>query len=123
MSSVLKKRTARLRRKKRVRMKIHGSAERPRLSIFKSARHINAQVVNDDCGLTLASISSYGQGSGKAGKAYHTGTSRCYELGRELGKKCRDKGITAVVFDRGGYPYHGRVQSFAEGAREEGLLF
>ena len=99
------KNEARLRRHRRVRGKISGTAERPRLDVFRSAKHIYAQVIDDTKGVTLASASS------EAAK----------KVGEAIAKKCLEKGITEVVYDRGGFVYQGRVQALAEGAREAGL--
>jgi large subunit ribosomal protein L18 len=112
------RRGTRAKRKLRIRKKVFGTAERPRLALFRSSRHIYAQVIDDMVGKTLASIHSYSKGAkGNANRA------RCTELGKELAQRCKDKKITAVVFDKGGYAYHGRIQAFAEGAREGGLQF
>ena len=110
---------ARLKRHARVRNKISGTAERPRLSVFRSEKHIYAQLIDDVKGVTLASASSLekdfeGKGSDKAAAR---------EIGKRLAQKAAEKGITAVVFDRSGYIYHGRVKELAEGAREGGLSF
>lgn len=110
---------ARLKRHARVRNKISGTAERPRLSVFRSEKHIYAQLIDDVKGVTLASASSLekdfeGKGSDKAAAR---------EIGKRLAQKAKEKGITAVVFDRSGYIYHGRVKELAEGAREGGLSF
>ena len=109
---------ARLKRHARVRAKISGTAERPRLNVFRSSKHIYAQIIDDVTGTTLASAStmdkdftSYG-GNIEAAKA----------VGNAIAKAALAKGITTVVFDRGGYIYHGRVKALAEGAREGGLV-
>ena len=108
-----------LRRKRhaRIRLRITGSSERPRLSIFRSAKYIYAQVIDDRRGRTLASASSreatLAGGSGKVDSAR--------SVGRELAQRAKAAGVEAVVLDRGGYRYHGRVRSLAEGAREGGL--
>ena len=110
---------ARLKRHKRVRAKISGTAERPRLSVYRSAKHIYAQLIDDVAGVTLAAASSQekdfsAKGSNKEGARL---------VGAAIAKKAADKGITTVVFDRGGYLYHGRIQELADGARENGLQF
>ena len=110
---------ARLKRHKRVRAKISGTAERPRLAVYRSNAHISAQVIDDVAGTTLVSASTLekdfeGIGSNKA--AART-------VGKTLAERAIAKGITEVVFDRGGYLYHGRVSELAEGAREGGLKF
>lgn len=108
----------RLRRKARVRKRVSGTVERPRLSIFRSASHIYAQVINDESGTTLASVHSYAKGN-----APRASVERCSALGKELASQCKTKNIVKVVFDKNGYAYHGRVKAFADGAREGGLEF
>lgn len=110
---------ARLKRHLRIRNKISGTAECPRLNVFRSANHIYAQLIDDVAGVTLASASSLD-------KAFE-GAGGNKEAARKVGKKIAEnaaaKGIKEVVFDRGGYLYHGRVKELAEGAREGGLTF
>ncbi|MFW7378062.1 MAG: 50S ribosomal protein L18 [Oligoflexus sp.] len=118
MSKLNEKEALRQKRKKRIRKKIEGSAARPRLSIFRSARHVYAQVIDDLSGKTLASVNSYNKG--QAGRA---GIDTCTELGKKLAESCKSKNIIQVVFDKNGYAYHGRVKAFADGAREGGLQF
>ena len=108
----------RARRHLRVRKRVRGTAARPRLVVFRSSKHIYAQVVDDDRGVTLvgASDSSEGiqiEGSGK--------TAKSLALGQLIAARAKEKGIAAVVFDRGGYQYHGRVKAVADGARKGGL--
>ena len=105
----------RARRQKRIRAKIFGTAARPRLSIFKSNRYISAQIINDEAGVTLAAVSSQALKGKKADQAK--------EVGKELAKLAKAKGVSKVIFDRGGFIYTGRVQTLAEGAREGGLEF
>ena len=110
---------ARLHRHVRVRGKISGTAERPRLNVFRSNSNIYAQLIDDVKGVTRAAASSVekefeGSGSNKEGAR---------KVGQMIAKRAADKGITEVVFDRGGYLYHGRVMELAEGAREGGLKF
>ena len=111
------KNVARLRRHRRVRGKISGTAARPRLDVFRSAKHIYAQVIYDEQGVTLASASSMD----KDFNAYGGNIDAAKKVGEAIAKKCLEKGITEVVYDRGGFVYHGRVQALAEGAREAGL--
>ena len=111
------KNVARLRRHRRVRGKISGTAARPRLDVFRSAKHISAQVIDDEQGVTLASASSMD----KDFNAYGGNVEAAKKVGENIAKKCLEKGITEVVYDRGGFVYHGRVQALAEGAREAGL--
>ena len=117
-----RKTTARRRRHKRIRAKISGSAERPRLSIFRSLTNIYAQVIDDLAGVTLASASTIdneiaAQVEGKS----KTDAARI--VGKVVAERAKNAGITTVVLDRGGYQYHGRVSALAEGAREAGLEF
>ena len=111
------KNEARLRRHRRVRGKISGTAERPRLDVFRSAKHIYAQVIDDVAGVTLCSASSLEKGFGANGG----NVEGAKKVGEAIAKKCLDKGINEVVYDRGGFVYHGRVKALAEGAREAGL--
>jgi large subunit ribosomal protein L18 len=112
-------REARLRRHRRVRGRVQGSAERPRLVVFRSNRGIEAQLVDDQTGRTLASASWL------ALKQSFTGdkSEQAAEVGKQLARKAKDAGIEACVFDRAGYLYHGRVKALADGAREGGLKF
>ncbi len=113
---------ARFRRKMRVRNKAFGTAERPRLSVFRSNRHIYAQVIDDMAGLTLASASTRTkgvcEGISKAG-----GTEAAKQIGAAIAKRAKEVGINSVRFDRNRYKYHGRVKALADAAREAGLVF
>ena len=110
---------ARLKRHKRVRSKISGTAERPRLNVFRSNTNIYAQLIDDVNGVTLASASSLDKEiTGNGGNK-----EAAKEVGKLVAQRAAEKGITDVVFDRGGYVYHGRVKELAEGAREGGLKF
>jgi large subunit ribosomal protein L18 len=112
----------RLRKHDRVRKKISGTAERPRLCVFRSLQNIYAQVIDDTAGTTLVSASTLDEAL--KGKLESTGNKEAArEVGKLVAQKALDKGIKQVVFDRGGYLYHGRVQDLAEGAREAGLDF
>jgi large subunit ribosomal protein L18 len=111
-------REARLRRHRRVRGKISGTAERPRLVVFRSNRGIFAQLVDDEAGRTLASASWLQQRSFKGNK-----TEQAAAVGKTLAAEAKKAGIETCVFDRAGYLYHGRVKALAEGAREGGLQF
>jgi large subunit ribosomal protein L18 len=110
----------RRRRHVRVRQKVAGTSERPRLVVFRSLKHIYAQLVNDDLGVTLLGVGDGSEGvdAGAAGK-----TARGKAVGKRLAEKAKAAGITKVVFDRAGYRYHGRVKAVADGAREGGLEF
>jgi large subunit ribosomal protein L18 len=114
--TVLTKRDARMRRHRRVRSKISGTAERPRLVVFRSNRGIFAQLVDDDSGRTLASA-SWTALSGSSGSK----TEQALEVGKALAATAKSAGIERCVFDRAGYLYHGRVKALADGAREGGL--
>jgi len=118
------RRGARLRRHLRIRKKMSGTAERPRLVMYRSLKNIEGQLVDDEAGVTLAGLSTLS----KSLRDFEPeGDNRLQEqafaAGRALAEHAQEKGITAVVFDRGGYRYHGRVKAFADGAREGGLEF
>src|SRR5512137_62563 len=108
----------RQRRHLRVRRKVTGSPERPRLVVFRSSKHIYAQVVDDARGLTLVGAADTSEGIRVEGSGK---TAKSFALGRLIAVKAKEKGITRVVFDRGGYQYHGRVKAVADGARKGGL--
>ena len=112
------KQARRLRIRRGIRNKISGTAERPRLSVFKSNKAIYAQIIDDVQGHTLASASSFELGANK-----NTTVESSKNVGVELAKKAKNSGIEQVVFDRNGYLYHGKVKALAEGAREGGLKF
>ena len=114
------RRQLRRRRHLRVRRKVAGTADRPRLVVYRSLKHIYAQLVNDELGITILGVNDAAEGiqadgAGKVGRAKGTG--------KLLAEKAKAAGITKVVFDRAGYRYHGRVQAVADGAREGGLEF
>jgi large subunit ribosomal protein L18 len=117
--SALSVREARLRRHRRVRGRVSGTAERPRLAVFRSNRGIFAQLVDDDAGKTVAASSWVGLPKSFKGDK----TEQAAEVGKRLAAEAKKAGIEAVVFDRGGYLYHGRVKALADGAREGGLIF
>jgi large subunit ribosomal protein L18 len=110
----------RRRRHVRVRQKLAGTAERPRLVVFRSLKHIYAQLVNDDLGVTLLGVSDASEGVATDGSGK---TARGKAVGKRLAEKAKAAGVTRVVFDRAGYRYHGRVKAVADGAREGGLEF
>jgi large subunit ribosomal protein L18 len=117
-SNAQQRRNARIRRHRRVRKKVQGTAERPRLAVFRSIRHMSAQVIDDTTGRTLASASTYEADLRKSG----TGTTEAAsEVGRLVAERAKSAGVTQVVFDRGGYKYHGRVAALADQARAAGL--
>ena len=108
----------RLKRRRRVRAKVHGSAERPRISVFRSNRGIFAQVIDDESGRTLASV-NWTESDLRSLKPMEQAT----KAGSVLAERAKAAGVESAVFDRGGYQYHGRVKALAEGAREGGLKF
>ncbi len=116
MVSKADKNESRLKRHKRVRAKVSGTAECPRLNVFRSNKNIYAQIIDDVTGVTLVSASSLDMENGSNKEA-------AFKVGEAIAKKAIDKGIDKVVFDRGGYIYHGRVKELAEGARQGGLKF
>lgn len=111
---------ARLRRHTRVRKTVFGTAERPRLNVYRSLKNIYAQIIDDTSGLTIVAASSLDEA---LKENYGGNQDAAREVGKLVAKKAAEKGITQVVFDRGGYLYHGRVKELAEGAREGGLDF
>lgn len=115
------KRENRIRRHKRVRAVVKGTTERPRLSVFRSGNHIYAQLIDDTNGVTVLSASDLKEAKSKESLAGKKASA--FKVGEILAKEAKNKGIKAVVFDRGGYKYHGRVKALAEGARKEGLIF
>lgn len=117
MDTARAKREARLRRHRRVRRRVVGTPERPRLAVFRSNRHIYAQLIDDVAGRTVAAATSMalpGEGAKR---------DDARRVGAELARRAKQAGVSAAVFDRGGYQYHGRVQTLAEAAREGGLDF
>jgi large subunit ribosomal protein L18 len=102
-----------------VRKKVHGTGRRPRLAVFRSNRFIYAQVIDDDAGVTIAAASS--REKSVKGKTLNTETAT--EVGKLVAGRAREAGIETVVFDRGGFPFHGRIKALADGARESGLEF
>lgn len=109
----------RIKRHKRVRAKLEGTPERPRLNVFRSLHHIYAQIIDDANGVTLVSAASVEKDFGVPGGNSEAAT----KVGKLIAERALAKGIEVVVFDRGGYIYHGRIKSLAEGAREGGLKF
>jgi len=121
MGKINPKESARIKRVKRIRKNIQGTPERPRLRVFKSAKHIYCQVIDDLAGSTLAAMST--RDKAMSGADIKGKTEQARQVGLEIAKLARDKGIEKVVFDRGGYIYHGRVKALSDGAREGGLDF
>ena len=116
MTTNLSRDALRRKRHSRIRLRITGTTERPRLSVFRSAKYIYAQVIDDSSGRTLAAASSR-----EADLGVSTGVDTARSVGKALAERAKAAGVSAVVLDRGGYQYHGRVRSLAEGAREGGL--
>ena len=122
MGTENKKQVARIKRQQRVRKKIKGTADRPRLSVFRSAKHIYAQIIDDTEGRTLVACSS----TEEAFKSLDAPESKCNAantVGKMIAERAKEKGIEAVVFDRNGFLYHGRIKAVSDGAREAGLKF
>ena len=122
MSTAMKKAASRVRRKKSIRKKITGTSERPRLSVFRSNKHIYAQVIDDVNGKTLAAMST----SSEVIRGEITEKKKIEAaglVGQKIAEKCKELSIETVIFDRNGFIYHGRVKAVAEGAREGGLRF
>lgn len=113
---------SRLKRQKRIRKRITGTEERPRLCVFRSATHMYAQVIDDVKGATLVAASTL-DGDFKENNDKVTGKDAAAAIGKLVGKRALEKGITKVVFDRNGFLYHGRVKALSDGAREAGLNF
>lgn len=118
MIAKIDKNKVRLKRHARVRAKLAGTAERPRLNVYRSNKHIYAQIIDDTNGVTIAQSSSKNLGLDNG-----SNVEAAKQVGEAVAKAAVDKGVTAVVFDRGGYLYHGRIQALAEAARENGLQF
>jgi large subunit ribosomal protein L18 len=119
MIKKLEKKEIRSRIHKRIRRKLSGTAERPRLAVFRSVAHIYAQVIDDAAGATVVSASSVDKG----GKTNGGNVAAAKAIGKLVAERAKEKGIKSVVFDRGGYQYHGRVKALADAAREAGLEF
>ncbi|MDL1963643.1 MAG: 50S ribosomal protein L18 [Deltaproteobacteria bacterium] len=122
MGSLDQRRLSRLKRKKRIRKSIFGTQQRPRLSIFRSAKHIYAQIVDDATGHTLVSVSTLEQ-LVKESPEYNNKISVAILVGKLVAERASERGIKKVVFDRNGFLYHGRVKAVSDGAREAGLDF
>lgn len=127
MSAKTKQKTrfaARRRRHVRIRKKIWGTAERPRLVVFRSNRNMEGQLVDDDAGETITGLSTLApELKGFTAEGENKRIEQAFEAGKLLAARAKEKGIATVIFDRGGYKYHGRIKAFADGAREGGLEF
>jgi large subunit ribosomal protein L18 len=119
MIKKIEKKEIRNRIHKRIRRKLAGTTERPRLAVFRSVAHIYAQVIDDEKGATVVSASSVD----KSGKTNGGNVAAAKAIGKLVAERAKEKGIKSVVFDRGGYQYHGRVKALADAAREAGLEF
>ena len=117
MFKPLDTRAARQRRHRRIRVTLSGTTTRPRLNVYRSLQHIYAQVIDDSTGSTLAAASTLGV------DVTGSKTERARAVGKTIAERAREKGINTVVFDRGGYLYHGRIKALADAAREAGLEF
>jgi large subunit ribosomal protein L18 len=118
MSMIL---TGRERRKRRVRKKITGDVQRPRMSVFRSAKHISVQLIDDATGKTIAFASTYEKGFNGKGVSGNCKTAKV--IGEAVAERAKQKGVEAVVFDRSSYRYHGRIKALADAARQKGLKF
>jgi large subunit ribosomal protein L18 len=122
MSDIAKaRRQGRIRRHRRVRKKVHGTAARPRMAVYRSNKHISVQLIDDDAGATVAAASSVEADQRTAGSGGSVAAAA--RVGELVAERAKAAGITAVVFDRGGFAYHGRVAAIAEAARKAGLEF
>ena len=119
MTQVASRGAARRKRHDRIRLRVEGSASRPRLAVFRSNIHIYAQVIDDSKGVTIVAASSVE----KSGIARGGNVAAAKAIGKSIAERAKEKGIKQVVFDRGGYQYHGRVKALADAAREAGLEF
>jgi large subunit ribosomal protein L18 len=107
----------------RIRAKVHGTADRPRLNVYRSVNHLYVQLIDDDEGKTLVSVSTVAGKQAKSAKKSGGNVASAKEVGKQIAQKAQEKGIKKVVFDRGGYLYHGRIKALADAAREAGLEF
>jgi len=123
MGATENKRLARIKRKVRIRQRIRGTADKPRLSVFRSAKHISAQVIDDTVGQTLAAASSLEKEVRGQQTSFENKTAQATFIGKLIAERAQEKGIKQVVFDRNGFLYHGRIKAVSEGAREAGLKF
>ena len=122
MGSLHYRTLARIKRKNRIRKNIFGTPKRPRLSVFRSAKHVYAQIVDDTCGHTLATASSI-EKAVKEFPQFNNKVALATFVGKLLGERAIEKGVKQVVFDRNGFLYHGRIKAVSDGARETGLVF
>ena len=123
MGATSNKRLARYKRKVRIRQRIKGTADKPRLSVFRSAKHITAQVIDDTVGQTVAAASSLEKEVRGQETPFENKSAQATFIGKLIAERAQEKGVKEVVFDRNGFLYHGRVKALSEGAREAGLKF
>ena len=123
MGATNNKRLARYKRKVRIRQRIKGTADKPRLSVFRSAKHITAQVIDDTVGQTVAAASSLEKEVRGQETPFENKSAQATFIGKLIAERAQEKGVKEVVFDRNGFLYHGRVKALSEGAREAGLKF
>lgn len=123
MEAAKKRTLARKRNKAHVRKKISGTQERPRVTVFRSAKHIYGQAIDDVSATTLTSVSSQDKEIREKLESYSGNKASAQAVGKALGERLKEKGHETIVFDRNGYLYHGRVKSFADGIREAGIKF
>jgi large subunit ribosomal protein L18 len=123
MGATNSKRVARFKRKVRIRQRIKGTADKPRLSVFRSAKHITAQVIDDTAGSTVAAASSLEKEVRGQKASFENKTALATFIGKLIAERAQEKGIKEVVFDRNGFLYHGRIKAVSDGAREAGLKF
>lgn len=115
--------TARFRRKMHIRKIVRGTSDKPRLVVFRSAKHIFAQLIDDEAGRTLLAYGTTSKAAAESLKGSKNKTETAFKVGQAIGAQAKEKGIERVVFDRNGYIYHGRVKAVADGARKAGLTF
>lgn len=117
------KQERRQRRRMRIRGKVTGTAERPRLTVYKSLRHLYAQIIDDGSGRTIASVTTNTKAAKASGQKSFANIATAKKLGVEIAAKAKSAGVESIVFDRNGYPYHGIIKAVADSAREAGLKF
>jgi large subunit ribosomal protein L18 len=122
MASVISRKSVRLRKQKRVRNKIVGTVERPRLCVFRSSNHINAQLIDDSKGQTIVAASTY-EKEVKAQPKFENKVDAAQFVGKLVAERALEKGVKKIIFDRNGFLYHGRIKAVSEGARKAGLEF
>ncbi|MEZ4567219.1 MAG: 50S ribosomal protein L18 [Desulfobacterales bacterium] len=122
MDSANRRQALRLKRKKRIRKKITGTGDKPRMSVFRSAKHIYSQIIDDTKGITLATASTT-EKEVKEKQPFENKTAAATYIGQLIAERAKEKGISSVVFDRNGFLYHGRIKAVSDGARKAGLDF